>query len=59
MFRRARRSLPRRDEVYDPLVIAFDSSKSTVVGSFDPPADVRHCKPSASGPLELGPGTNG
>jgi len=54
MLRRARRSLPHRDEIYGPHIIAPDSSKPAVVGPFDAPARVRDCKSGAPGPLELG-----
>ena len=58
MFRRARRSLPRRDQVYDAHVIASDPSKSAMAGALDPPANVRNSEPSAPGSLELGHRTN-
>jgi len=58
MFRRARRSLPRRDQVYDAHVIAPHSSKSAMAGALDPPLHVRNRESSAPGPLELGRGTN-
>lgn len=58
MFRRARRSLPRRDQVHDAHVIAPDSSKSAMAGALDPPLHVRNHKPSAPSLLELGRGTN-
>ena len=58
MLRRARRSLPRRAEVYGPHVVAFHSPKQTMVESLDPSAPVCNREPGAPGPLELGHGTN-
>lgn len=58
MLRRARRTILRRDEVHVPHVFAFDSSKPTMVDTFNPLAPERDHKPSAPGPLGLECGTD-
>jgi hypothetical protein len=58
MLRRARRSLPRRAQVYGPHLIAFHSPKPTVVEPLDRSVPVRNREPGAPGSLELGHGTN-